>query len=115
MLRNAYEQLAYVDYRSAADVMPEIEAAQSLGVDGPQLDLVCGLAALGVKDEESAIQHLEQALAISADDLRARYMLAWAHWREGAQERALENIELAEQQGLPKSPDAWFFRGLALH
>lgn len=123
LLDAAYAQFAYYDFRNPKRIEPEIERAARLGADVAQLHLVRALAAMGDNDPPAAIRHLQQIPAQDASDLRARYLLSWAQYRNRELSAARETFAQAEQlrsgsdgQGLVElTPDAWFFRGLAVH
>jgi len=119
LLTRAYDQLVYNDYRHPELVASDIKLAEALGADPLQLNLVAGLAALGADDQVGAISHLEAVLEQEPTDLRALYLLAWAQGRERFTEAARTTFERAEQlrqSGAGRmTPDAWFFRGLAIH
>jgi hypothetical protein len=115
LLRDAYAQLAYFDYRAPELVAADIDRAADLGADAQELHLVRALASLGAADEPTAIQHLEAALEVDARDLRLHYLLAWAHWRSRELAAARAVLDEATRLGPPKTADAWFFRGLAIH
>jgi serine/threonine protein kinase len=115
LVRDAYEQLAYFDYRTPDLVQADIDRAAALGADPEELSLVQALACLGAMDQAGAIRTLEAVLDNDPTDLRAWYMLAWAQWRDRRRAESRATFEQAEQLGPPATPDAWFFRGLAIH
>ncbi|MFQ5807185.1 MAG: protein kinase [Phycisphaerae bacterium] len=115
LLRDAYEQLAYFDYRTPEFVQADIDRATALGADRRERHLVQALACLGTTDQAGAIRELRAVLESDPADLRAWYMLAWAQRRERQHARARATFEQAEQLGPPTTADAWFFRGLAIH
>ena len=115
LLYDAYEQLAYFDYRAPELVRPQIERAAGLGADPDELHLVRALACLGATDQPGAIEHLEAVLQRDATNLRALYLLAWAQRRDRQYAAARATFEQAEEHGPPVTSDAWFFRGLAIH
>ena len=115
LLRDAYEQLAYFNYRAPELVQADIDRAAALGADRDELDLVQALACLGATDQAGAIRHLQAGLETNPGDLRAWYLLAWAQRRERQGATARDTFEQAEQRGPPTTADAWFFRGLAIH
>ncbi len=117
LLADAYEQLAYNDYRKPQLVESDIQRAADLGADPRQLHLVQALAALGATDSRTAIALLTDVHAEEPDDQRVLYLLAWARWRsqDDREAAARATIAEAERLGVPTEPDVWFFRGLALH
>ncbi len=114
LLRHAYEQLTYFDYRKPELVNDEIERAAALGADPAELDIVRALAGIGADDLAPTIRHLETAVQRDPDDLRARYLLAWALRRARDDTAAAQALAAAERAGPPRSADVWLFRGLAL-
>ncbi len=123
LLTAAYAQLAYNDFRQPQLVQADIARAAELGADPVQLDLVGALAAMGENKPAEALENLTRVLAHDAGDLRAWYLLSWAHWRNRDPSAAREAFAHAEQlrateasdQPAQLSADAWFFRGLATH
>ncbi len=115
LLRDAYEQLAFVNYREPGLVWDDIERAAGLGAPERELHVVRGLALIGRLEWPAAIEALEQAIAINPHDLRPRYMLAWVLGEDEQNALALERLAEAESRGPPTTADEWFFRGLALH
>lgn len=115
LLRDAYEHLAYFDYRTPELVTADIERAAELGADPLELHLVRALAGAGTPYLSEAKAHLEAVREADPDDLRAWYLLAWMQRREHESAAAWATFEQAEQRGPPRSADAWFFRGLAMH
>ncbi|MBU0616098.1 MAG: protein kinase [Planctomycetes bacterium] len=115
LLRQAYEQLAYFDYRTPELAQADIERAADLGANPDGLHLVQALACLGATDQSGAIRHLERVLQSDSTDLRALYLLAWAQRRDRQYAAARATLEQAEAHGPPTKADAWFFRGLAVH
>ena len=118
LLADAYQQLAFFDYHTFQRVQPDIKLAEKLGANPVDLHKTRALAALGATDTPAAIEHLEAALDSRPDDLPARYMLAWAQWRNGAHDASRTSLAYAESlrdAGPPPTADAWFFRGLAIH
>jgi serine/threonine protein kinase/Flp pilus assembly protein TadD len=123
MLDHAYAQLAYYDFGKPELVDAEIDRAAALGADAEQVHLVRALAAMGHNQPAEAIKHVNHVLAKDPADLRARYLLSWAQYRSrdwaGARATFLQAEQLRQRAGggapaeLP--PDAWFFRGLAVH
>ncbi len=115
LLRDAYERLAYFDYRTPELAQADIARAAALGADPDELSLVQALACLGATDQASALRELQAVLENDPTDLRAWYMLAWAQWRDRQRAQSRATFEQAEQLGPPTTADAWFFRGLAIH
>jgi len=115
LLHDAYEQLAYFDYRTPELAQANIERAAVLGADPDELHLVRGLACLGATDQPGAIRHVQAVLQRDPTNLRALYLLAWAQWRDRQYAAARATFERAEAHGPPAMADAWFFRGLAIH
>jgi hypothetical protein len=115
LLRDAYAQLAYFDYRAPELVREDLERAAALGADPDELLVARALACLGATDQAGAIRHLEAALQREPAEQRVLYLLAWAQHRDREYAAARVTFAEAERQGAPVSADAWFFRGLAIH
>lgn len=115
LLSEAYAQLAYNDYRDPQRVAADVDRAAASGVDRIDLHRVRALLCLGALDQAGAAEHLAAVLAARPGDLAARYMLAWAQWRERDYAAAQATFAAAEERGPPATADAWFFRGLAVH
>jgi len=115
LLDDAYEQLAFYDYRAPNAVRDDIERAIELGADGENLNLVQALADLGASNETDAIRRLTEVLEADPTNTRALRLLAWAHYRIRQNDEARAAFDEAEQRGEPNSADEWFFRGLAIH
>ncbi len=112
---DAYEQLAFLDYRQHALVADKLERAAALGADSSTLHLAQALAALGAMDQPAAISAARQVLADNPRDQRAAYLLAWAQQRDGNPAAAQATFDAAEVHGPPDCAAAWCFRGLAMH
>lgn len=115
LLTEAYEQLAFFDYRTPELVREKLARAAELGAPSPELEVVRALAHLGSSDEAAALAALESALRRDPADQRALYLLSWCHFRRGERLAAREAFAQAEALGTPSRADAWFFRGLAVH
>ena len=115
LVRDAYEKLAYTDYHQPQRVQADVERAASLGADTAELLRVQALACLGASDQPGALRYLEACLQQDPADQRAQYLLAWAQARSRQYAAARAAFEHAERIGPPTAPDAWFFRGLAIH
>ena len=59
LLAEAYEHLAYFDYRRPDLVQADLERAAELGADPLDLSLAQGLACIGTADHATAIDHLQ--------------------------------------------------------
>jgi serine/threonine protein kinase len=122
LLQEAYEQLAFFDYRRPELVRPQIDRAAALGAPEPDLNRARALAIVGT-DPAGAARLLTKVLQHNPTDLRTRYLLAWAcRLQNGPDPAAAANALAAAdaQREAPggtdhMTPDAWFFRGLALH
>jgi serine/threonine protein kinase/tetratricopeptide (TPR) repeat protein len=115
LLQEAYEQLAYYDFRYPESVADKIDRAAALGAPAEQVDLVRALAALGAKEYTQAIERLEAVLSVEPDNQRALYLLSWARARKHQAPEAEAALAQAEALGVPETADAWFFRGVATH
>ncbi len=112
---DAYEQLAFLDYRQHELVTDKLSRAAALGADSPTLHLARALAALGAMDQAGATSAARRVLADNPRDTRAAYLLAWAQQRDGNPLAARAAFDAAEQHGPPDCAAAWCFRGLAMH
>ncbi len=115
LLRQAYEQLAYFDYRTPGLEQSRIDRAQALGADANETRLVRALARISTTPWSESIQRLQEVLASDPTNLRAWYLLAWVQRENGQHADTKATFAQAEQRGPPTTADAWFFRGLALH
>lgn len=115
LLQDAYEQLAFVDYRTPELVQAKIERAGSGGVDETLLHLTQALAYLGAYDEQSALKELDAAEQLAPKDPRTWYLRSWAQWRGRQRADSRRSFDEGEALGPPHTPDTWFFRGLAIH
>ncbi|MFH1746571.1 MAG: protein kinase [Planctomycetota bacterium] len=115
LLSGAYERLVYFDYHLGNLVADDVARATEHGGDPYLLLLVKGLSCLGATDWTGAMEHLEAALADNTTDPRAWYLLAWAQRENGDFAAARVTFDQAEERGPPRTADAWFFRGLAIH
>lgn len=111
----AYGMLAYQDYKNLEGVRDDIERAAELGTDPVLLGLTRSLAALGVRDDATAIAESREVLDVDPSNNTTRYLLSWALWRSGDQATSREILDEADELGGPQSADAWFFRGMATH
>ena len=115
LLQDAYEQLAYLDYRAPQRVQNEIEQAASGGANEALLHLTQALAYLGAYDEQDALKELDAAEQLAPDDPRAWYLRSWAQWRGRQRAASRQSFEEGDALGPPSTADTWFFRGLAIH
>lgn len=115
LVKTAYEQLVYRDYRTPELVQADIERATRLGADPIELDLTKALASLGASRHEDAIGHLDAVLHADPENMQALYLLAWAQWRNLDRQASRVTIEKAEELGGPQGADEWFLRGMAVH
>jgi len=115
LLAEAYDQLAFHDYRRPELVQADLDRAEALGADPVGMHRARALAFMGAGDEEAAIGHLRAILEQDQADLRAWYLLAWAQRRDDRYADAHESFQTAERLGPPTAADTWFFRGLAAH
>ncbi len=114
-IQEAYEQLAYHDYRAPELAEADFERAEMLGADPTELELLRGLTRAGVGDYAAAAEHFEAVLEDEPTDQRTWYLLAWARRGNHNSSAELVAFEQAEDLGPPATADAWFFRGLATH
>lgn len=115
LLRKAYEQLVYNDYRRPERVAAELRTAEELKAPASALQFVRALVAMGESKEEAALAELAPVLAGDPDNRQALYVLAWARWRSGDTTGSRAAFAQAEALGGAQSPEEYFFRGLAAH
>lgn len=115
LVTEAYEQLAYFDYRTPGLSESHIEPAAALGADADELAIVRALVQLGKGVWPAAIELLDGVVDRRPEDLRAAYLLAWAKRENGDYASSKATLASADERGPPSAPDAWFFRGLAVH
>lgn len=115
LLRDAYERLAFVDYRAPELVADQVDRAEALGADPDELRITRALLDLGRLENGAAEVRLREAVAENPEDQRALYLLAWALWRSGDQRASQDAFARAEALGEPTFAEDWFFRGLAAH
>lgn len=113
LLGDAYEQLAYFNYKTPGLEETKVTPAEESGADPRQVHLVRALLDLGATQWDDAIAHARAAAESDPTDIRARYLLSWALHEGGRYAEAATTFEEAEQHGPPATADAWFFRGLA--
>ncbi len=114
-VQKAYGRLAYINYRQPGGAAAELARGVALGAAPIPVELTRALVCLGARDQVGAIAHLDTVLEHEPGDLRGLYLKAWAQYRESDEGAAQETLEYAESLGPPVTPDAWFFRGLAMH
>lgn len=115
LVRKAYEQLVYNDYRRPERVAAELRTAQEMKAPATALHFVRALVAMGESNQEMALAELAPVLADDPDNRQALYVLAWARWRSGDPEGSRAAFAQAEALGGAQSPEEYFFRGLAAH
>lgn len=115
ILKEAYDRLAYIDYRMPDLVLEQVERAEALGADPFEVNITRALIDLGKQQNGSAVMRLGEAITQNPGDRRALYLLAWAQWRSGDHASSQLTFEQTETLGGADTADAWFFRGLAAH
>ncbi|MCK4342211.1 MAG: protein kinase, partial [Phycisphaerae bacterium] len=115
LLREAYEQFAFVDYRTPGLEESHIGRAEALGGNQNEIQLVRALDEIGTTEWSTPLRRLADLVQNDPADPRARYLLAWVQHENGEKAAAQDTFEQAERRGLPTTPEVWFFRGLALH
>lgn len=118
LVRSAYEQLAYIDYRAPGPAPSDLDNAARLGVAPLELPLVQALTALRDNDAPRAVRVLHAAAREHPSEPVVQYLLTWALVRAGDQPAAratLSDAEALRDSGAALTADAWFFRGLAFH
>ncbi len=112
MVRDAWESLAYVDYREPDEARQLLKQAEPLG---PERGRFLAARALSVvlEDKAQAATLAKQAVEIRPEDQEILYLLAWALFRLddfAGQQAALKR---ANSIGEPASAAASFLRGMA--
>lgn len=115
LVRDAYEQLAFFDYRTPGLVESHLDPAAKLGAPTDELTITRALADIGEKDWSTAVAALRPLVERQPDNRRAAYLLAWAAHEAGQYADAVATRTAADAPGPPTTADAWFFRGLAYH
>jgi len=115
LVAQAYDQLVHIDYASSGVAQGLIDEAIELGATEDDLHVVRALLAMGRNDFDEAVDRLDEHLADHPLDTEARYMRAWALWDRRDFEASRDTVAEAGAAGGPQSPEAWFFRGLAVH
>ncbi len=115
LVDRAYERLAYYDYRVPELATADIERAVALGARSVKLDLARALACAGANDPAQALRHLAAAAQQDPNDPCVWYLRAWVQRQTEQQAAARATLDDADQRGGPTTPEAWFFRGLAVH
>ncbi|MEK6644192.1 MAG: protein kinase [Planctomycetota bacterium] len=115
LVREAYELLAFEDYREPRVAFAKLAEAGSMGPDEWELRKAMGLANLG-EDPKKAIDHLTWVVAQRPADTEPMYLLAWALRIQADRVDAVVKERLAKADGLggPATAQAHFFRGQVL-
>jgi len=115
LLTEAYERLAFFDYRNPGVVRDTLQRAAVLRADPFRLALTEALACMGANDPHGALRNLDLAARYTPRDARLGYLRAWALWRTDQRAEARALLEQIDARGGPDCAEAWFFRGLAVH
>lgn len=115
LVAEAYDTLVHNDYTKPGPVQSELDEAEQLGATDEDLRDVRALMDMGLGQAAAAIKELTQRLVENPSDSDAQYMRAWAWWENRAYNDAREAVAAADEAGGPQTPEAWFFRGLAMH
>jgi predicted Ser/Thr protein kinase len=115
LVDHAYGLLVYHDLDDGSLVAEDLARAAELGDQQPELYLAQALICLDRFDEAEAIGHLNRCLARAPNDVRAKYLLAWAYANASEPAKAQQAVAEADGEGSPPAADAVFFRGEALH
>ncbi len=115
LVRKAYEQLVYNDYRRPERIAAELRTAEELKAPATAMHFVRALVAMGESNVEKTHAELAPVLAEDPGNRQALYVLAWARWRAGDPEGSREAFAQAEALGGAQGPEEYFFRGLAAH
>lgn len=115
LVDDAYSKLVHIDRTKVDDVIPLIEEAESLGAKGPRLSLARAMVALEKDQDDVALAESAAAAQAAPDDPEIGFMRAWVQWKLSQESASKATVKSAD--ALPEAdwPEAWFFRGLALH
>lgn len=111
LVAQAWNLLAYEDYREPAEARGLLEQAGRLGPSDHATYLAARALSVMLEDKEEAIRLLQQSLAIRPDDQETMYLLAWALFRNDQFVEQREITDRADALGDSKSAAAHFFRG----
>ena len=115
LVRQAYMQLAYFDLRTPGLEISHLARAEALAGPSDALCLARALVSMGTGAWDEAIAQAETVRAHDPDNMRALYLLAWAHHERGQYAESKALFDEAERHGPPTDADTWFLRGLAIH
>lgn len=114
LVRQAFEALAFEDYREPRPALVKLAEAQSLGADPTQFDIADGMGKL-LDDTPKAIRRFENALSREPKNVRIMYLLAWACRMDQRIADYEAWVQKADALGGAKTDAAaHFFRGQAL-
>ncbi len=114
-LDGAYDWLVHSNYRKPDVVLADIQLAQDMGASTAKLLFVQAMVDMGQSQPQLAIEKLDTLLAANPQHIEAIYVKAWALWRVRQPDQSRSMIARAEALGGPATPEAWFFRALAIH
>lgn len=112
MVRDAWESLAYVDYRKPEEAARLLDAAEPLGPERGRWLGARGFSRL-MTDKRGSMRLLEEAVQLRPNDRELQYLLAWISFRNDEFERCDELIRRADAAGGPPTAAAYFMRGMA--
>ena len=115
LLQSAYERLVHQDYLEFEDVVPQIDAAEKLGVDAAMLQIVRTLVDIGKSDNPAAIARMKGVVAVVPEQRDWHYLLAWAMYRDRQRDAAVQLIKDVDAAGGPQTAEGWFFRAMAVN
>jgi len=118
LLREAYDQLVFTNYKEPSVVRGKINEGLQLGANVTLSGLVQALLDFDVSSpskHRDAIARLDTVLNKSPKNVEAIYLKAWAYDRAQEKQNSVKALELANSLGGPKTAAEWFFKGLALH
>ncbi len=111
----AYDWLVHSNYRKPDVVLEDIQLAQDMGASTAKLLFVQAMVDMGHSEPALALEKLDTLLEANPQHIEAMYVKAWALWRVRQPEQSRSMVASAEALGGPATPEAWFFRALAIH
>ncbi len=115
ILDGAYDWLVHSNYRKPEVVLDDIQQAQDMGASMAKLLFVQSLVDAGQGHPDRTIEKLNTLLDANPEHIEALYMKAWALWQQRQFDQSRSVVAFAATLGGPITPEAWFFRALAIH
>ena len=115
LVRQAYNRLAFEDYREPKIASGLLEQAGALGPSDWEYRRALGLASLHT-DPKAAIEHLSWVVDQRPSDANAKYLLAWAQRlrADRVDGTVCATLEKADALGGPTTAEGHFFKGMVL-